>query len=291
MKKNTFIFVVGLFVLASIVLLCKNYFTVNFCVDFDVSMQTACYPDVVNTPWSNQVMSIFRELYKKNNLCSVTQSKSLKIPKIIHQIWLGSEFPEKYKLFQQSWIKHHPDWEYKLWQEADIEKLPLHNRALYDAARNYGEKSDIARYEILYMFGGLYVDTDYECIKPCDIFHYSYDFYIGIQPLDTNSAQLGIGLIGAAPGHQLLNYAIKGLPASAQQTQQIVVKTGPFYFTRIFCLYARQVPGITIAFPATFFYPRGYNQSFEERVNWLKPESFAVHHWAGSWLTKEAFMK
>ena len=33
-----------------------------------------------------------------------------------------------------------------------------------------GEKSDIFRYEILYRFGGVYVDTDFECIKPFECF-------------------------------------------------------------------------------------------------------------------------
>ena len=262
----------------------------NYYVDFDVSMQTTAYPSIVTTGWGSQVMHIFRVLYQKNNLRNIKPSETLKIPKIIHQIWLGSEFPEKYKAFQQSWIKHHPDWEYKLWQEADIANLVLQNRDLYQAARNYGEMSDIARYEILYKYGGLYVDTDYECLKSCDMFHYCYDFYIGIQPLDTNIVQLGIGLIGSVPGHPLLKYAIDGLPESDRQTKQIIAKTGPIYFTRIFCSHVLALPGNNIAFPASYFYPRGYNQSFEDKTKWIKLESFAVHHWAGSWLAKEAFM-
>ena len=259
-------------------------------VDFDDSMQTAAYQSIVSAGWGNQVMHIFRELYQKNNLRNIKPAKALKIPKIIHQIWLGSEFPEKYKAFQQSWVKHHPDWEYKLWQEADIANLVMQNRDLYQAARNYGEMSDIARYEILYQYGGLYVDTDYECLKPCDMFHYCYDFYIGIQPLDTNIVQLGIGLIGSTPKHPLLKAAIDGLPESDRQTQQIIAKTGPLYFTRVFCSHVLALPGINIAFPATYFYPRGYNQSFDDKTKWVKTESFAVHHWAGSWRAKEAFM-
>ena len=72
------------------------------------------------------------------------------IPKIIHQIWLGSSLPEKYKRFQQSWKKYHPDWTYILWSEKEIEEFGLKNKKIYDKTKNLGQKSDIARYEILY---------------------------------------------------------------------------------------------------------------------------------------------
>ena len=33
-----------------------------------------------------------------------------RIPKIIHQIWLGSPLPERYKQWQRTWTDNHPDW-------------------------------------------------------------------------------------------------------------------------------------------------------------------------------------
>lgn len=38
----------------------------------------------------------------------------------------------------------------------------------FDAAKNYGEKSDILRYEILFVYGGVYADVDVECLQPFD---------------------------------------------------------------------------------------------------------------------------
>ena len=32
------------------------------------------------------------------------------IPKIVHLIWLGSLFPEKYKRIKDTWAKYNPDW-------------------------------------------------------------------------------------------------------------------------------------------------------------------------------------
>lgn len=258
-------------------------------VDFDVSLQTEQYSQVVNVPWRAEIYRILKLLYEAYKPAYITPSNQLKIPKKIHQIWLGSPFPEEYKAFQQSWITHNPDWEYILWTETEVNAMPMQNRQLYDAATNYGEKSDIARYEILYQHGGLYVDTDFECLKPMLTFHYLYDFYIGIQPLDTNIMQLGVGIIGAAREHPLLKIAIDSLPHS--KTRQVIARTGPLYFTDIFCSHAFKVPGINIAMPPTYFYPRGYTQSVDDRTTWIRPESYAVHHWAGSWLKPEGFVR
>lgn len=207
----------------------------------------------------------------------------------IHQIWLGSEVPEKYKVWRESWQQHHPTWEYRLWTDEDLANFPLYNRDLYEAETNYGARSDIARYEILYQCGGLYVDIDGECLAPFDILHHCYEFYIGIQPLDTNFFQLGIGIIGATKHHPLLKYVIEHLRENAH-VSQIIAKTGPLYFTQVFCNIAHNFSRC-VALPASYFYPRGYNQTYEDRPLWVRPESFAVHHWGGSWLKPEAFVK
>lgn len=258
-------------------------------VDFDDSMQTQQFKETADKYWGPDLLKFFRELYQKTNFVNIKPSREIKIEKIIHQIWLGSPFPDKYKKFQESWITNHPDWQYKLWTDKEVKDIVLENRELYNKARNYGEKSDILRYEILYKFGGLYIDTDFECLKPLDILHYYYDFYIGIQPLDTSIVQLGIGLIGAKAGHPILKEAINALKTST--SVQIVSKTGPIFFTKLFWHNILKFPGINTALPASYFYPCGYNQKASDRVVWIKPESFAVHHWEGSWLSPDAFEK
>ena len=69
--------------------------------------------------------------------------------------------PATYKKFQKSWTDQHPDWEYTFWSEKEIDEFGLKNKELYDKAKNYATKSDIARCEILYRLGGLYVDADF----------------------------------------------------------------------------------------------------------------------------------
>lgn len=260
-------------------------------VDFDTSLKLASYRKLLSPQWGAVVYKVCKNLYYKNGPRYVPYHEQVLIPRTIHQIWLGSPFPEKYRAYAQSWIENNPGFTYKLWTDKELAIYPMVNRDLYNAAINYGERSDIARYEILYREGGLYVDTDFECIRSFEQLHHYYDFYIGMQPLDTGHIQLGSGLIGAAPGHPLLHAVLKELQDNGHEQERIVLKTGPLFLTKLFCLKAPDLFNPIIALPSTYFYPRGYKDAAEDRDAWLHPESYAIHHWAGSWLSDDAFVK
>jgi mannosyltransferase OCH1-like enzyme len=49
--------------------------------------------------------------------------------------------------------------------KTDVKLMILKNQKAYSLAKNWGMKSDILRYEILQKFGGVYIDTDYECLQ------------------------------------------------------------------------------------------------------------------------------
>ena len=89
------------------------------------------------------------------------------IPKIIHHIWLGKKnVPPYFEKFKKSWQKCNPDYKFFFWDDEKCKNLNLINRELFDSIENKGCKSDILRYEILYQYGGIYIDTDFECIRP-----------------------------------------------------------------------------------------------------------------------------
>lgn len=87
------------------------------------------------------------------------------IPLKIHHIWLGSPLPEAFARLRESWLARHvghsgqgrgqergngssTPWEVRLWTDADINAFGLENRGAFDAAQNFGQKSDILRYEV-----------------------------------------------------------------------------------------------------------------------------------------------
>ncbi len=76
-----------------------------------------------------------------------------------------------------------------------------------------------------------------------------------------------------------------------RDVQQIVIKTGPIHFTKSCIAAAGRGKEIDVVLPASYLYPQGYKQKGTARFEWWQPESFAVHHWAGSWLKPEARVK
>jgi len=322
------VMIMGVMISFGVLVLCKNgqmakkdikIETINFEDSMQVKLHTAMLADSS----TSGLLSLFKRVYEKNHPGRVISQSTIKIPRYLHVIWLGSKFPPAYESFYRSWLAHHPSWVHIFWTDnpanygygtvvltsfdelkdyleahardegvlivMDTSKLVFDNKVFFDVSRNYGERSDILRWEIIFRFGGLYVDADFECIRPLDELHYCYDFYTGLQPLDTKYVQLGAALFGAVPGHPIVAACVYGIKNN-QHILPIVAKTGPMHFTRSFLMHVNDGNYINIAFPASFFYPRGYDQRTLPTECWQKNEAFAVHHWAGSWLKPEGFV-
>lgn len=88
------------------------------------------------------------------------------IPHCIHQIWFqgSSVVPVKYSIFQETW-KQEKDFEYAFWEERSIDSLmdsvPFSKwKTTYHSFPTMIQKIDFAKYVILYMHGGVYIDMD-----------------------------------------------------------------------------------------------------------------------------------
>jgi len=93
----------------------------------------------------------------------------MSIPKIIHQMWIGPKKPPADEM--ETWKDFHPDWQYILWNENSLsENFPegLFNQQQYNQMLELPGKCDIARYEILHKFGGVFIDADSICLRPLD---------------------------------------------------------------------------------------------------------------------------
>jgi len=293
-------------------------------VFFDDSMRTKNYPKKAGMQANGGLLDSFKRLYEKNSFAVVKPQAASKIPKLFHYIWFGIKLPDEYRPFLQSWLDKHPDWTFIFWVDnpenydlgtlvpnarfsdvhaliqspeskgghfvIDVKNLRFDNRVFFDGSKNYGERSDILRYEVVYRFGGAYMDVDFECFKPLDMLHHMYDFYVGIQPLDTSFVQLGAALFGAIPRHPILEHCVRTIKDD-RKYKTIIITTGPLHFTKSFLAVAGKTEHIDVALPASYFYPRAYEEPRMGYDVWQKPESFATHHWAGSWLKKEGWAK
>jgi len=96
------------------------------------------------------------------------------IPKTFHFIWIGDQLmPDFAKKIIGSWVMKHPSWNLVIWDNKRVEKTFLKqdsthfmfNEQAYLDCQIWAQKSDILRYEILFWFGGVYLDVDVFCFK------------------------------------------------------------------------------------------------------------------------------
>ena len=84
-----------------------------------------------------------------------------RIPKVIHQIWIGPEpRPRPWmETWQRDFITQHPDWEYRLWTEDEVADLDVVHDPVYHHL-SYCGRADLLRYRILHRHGGVFIDAD-----------------------------------------------------------------------------------------------------------------------------------
>lgn len=195
------------------------------------------------------------------------------IPRQFHSIWVGSPMPDHLAEYVASWRRVHPGWTHTIWSADDLTWLA--NQELFDDAEQHtasvGQfRADIARYEILHRYGGVYVDCDFEALRPIDELIADVDCFAA---WETDGQWVNNAILGAVPGHPFLAELIRALPANVVRAagQRPNVMTGPQFVTPIARRHKVEL------FPAAMFYPYLFNEL--DRGREVFPDAYAVHHW------------
>lgn len=220
------------------------------------------------------------------------------IPKIIHYCWFGGKgLPDLAKQCIASWRKYCPDYEIVEWNESnfDLDQCRYVKEAYKE--KKWAFVSDYARFWILFNFGGVYIDTDVEFIKPIDDL-VQRGAYMGCEPAlvgMNNEESLknlkylvnpGIGI--SAPAHhpflkRILDiYATRSfykpsgeldLYTVVQTTTAALVECGYQDSNEI-----QNVADITI-YPVGYFCPKNYYTGILQ----ITPNTYSIHHYTASW--------
>jgi mannosyltransferase OCH1-like enzyme len=186
------------------------------------------------------------------------------IPRIFHQIWVGPDpFPDEYARYQRTWLDRHPGWALEFWTE---ERLPdgLRRPEAAEKLRYPAERANILRLELLWRFGGVYVDTDFECLRSIEPLIQDVDFFTA-----NNKKGLNNALIGSVAAHPVLDKALDQL-RPREFFGHNKKATGALFFDRVL---KKHLPDAKI-FEKTLFYPKGK----EERER-----AYAIHYDANTW--------
>ena len=227
------------------------------------------------------------------------------IPKILHFVWIGEKsLAQKNRDWLASWVRFNPDYRVILWashpaiHEGAVEKLevralpPLindwafHNIEKWITGRaTIAAQSDIVRLELVARMGGVYLDTDVECLAPIgDLLRGVRLFYA-----DEFDAAPGNYCFGAVPNHPALWTTVREL------TSHLLSKTAPtpggkkaVPFNALAAAGPHYVaPKLRahsdcVIFPSILFSPLWARGDAASVANY-PPVSIANHHFQGTW--------
>lgn len=216
----------------------------------------------------------------------------MSIPKIIHYCWFGGGpiSPESRKCIE-SWKKYCPDYKIIEWNEQNFEISQ--NRYAQQAyeAKKYAFVSDYVRLAVLYRYGGIYLDTDVELVRPLDelLEHKGFISMEHSAPSPYGRTLLvntGSG-VGAEPGCEMIGKMLAAYRNAAfiQETGEPDLRTCTQRDTPLFTKAGLQqkdeqqeLDGFLVL-PTDCFSPFDY---VTERMH-RTPRTFGIHYYQGSW--------
>ena len=160
------------------------------------------------------------------------------IPKIIHQLWIGPK-PAPTK-FMDTWKEKNPDFEYIRWSEEELVKrnMVIECKNRVDEMEEINGKADIIRWEILYKYGGVFVDADSICIEPIDDVLMTKKCFAGWEQEELRPGLIATGTMGFPPKHPLVRHAIDHIKQNcvsvAVTKKRAWITVGPMLLTNLY---------------------------------------------------------
>jgi len=209
------------------------------------------------------------------------------MPKVIHYCWFGKHpLPSLAVKCMKSWQKYCPDYQIIRWDESNFDiNINTYTRQAYEA-KKYAFVSDYARLWILFKYGGIYVDTDLEIIKSIDKF-LNDSFFSGFESMN----YVPTAIMGAIKNHPLIeellciyqelkfvqpNNNILDLTPNTVRITDYLVKNYNLKLDNSYQILKNDVH----IYPSFYFCPKTIGKCD------ITSDTYAIHHFAGSWLPK-----
>lgn len=195
------------------------------------------------------------------------------IPNRIHMIWFGTNpMPQTYVDHAAEWQRAYPHCSLRVWDErAYTAEIPQYNSRIFKDAKRikpgdaHRLRADVARLNILYELGGLYVDCDSQPRGDMSDLLGQHSFLAGRSPQDIHGEHpITNSVIASAAGHPFLEHAIEEMEGSVRQYshRSVAQMVGPWHLTRTYKNH-----------------PELHNQMHIIEPGVLYDGTYLVHHW------------
>ena len=223
-----------------------------------------------------------------------------KIPKIFHFTWNSpflnstdqSNIELRVRKNIQTCLDLHLDWEFKIWTDDMVRNEFPELVDLLIAASIPSVISDVLRMNIIAKYGGIYMDTDFLCVRNFEPFlkqQYCTAFAGSEAALDDNKNNLIVsgGLIGAVQGHFLMKRSAKLVIKNALRPELPVIKTGPYFLGQMVKRYNTSTECFYV-YNMNMFYKCDFSQRGKCHLKLPEyekdPNIYAIHLWYASWI-------
>lgn len=215
------------------------------------------------------------------------------IPKTIHYCWFGKgKMPKSALACIASWKKYCPSYEIVEWNESNFDVSQFHYSKEAYELKKFAFVTDVVRLFALYFYGGIYMDTDVEVIKPLDDFLVNRAFS-GFE----STCLIPTGIMGAEKGNmwiweQLCFYVDHHF---LRDDGTMDLTTNVHYITDLSTEKHGFVPdgkmqelkfGMKL-YPKDYFCPKDYKTG---QIS-ITENTHTIHHFNSSWLPRSKKIK
>lgn len=213
------------------------------------------------------------------------------IPKIIHYCWLsGDPFPESIQRCIDSWKRILPDYEIVLWdtQRFNLSSSPWVKQAF--ESKKFAFAADYIRMYALYNYGGIYLDSDVEVLKPFDDL-LDLPYFIGQENTPSGIEAATIGSEKGWPVAKLMldrydrkNFKGKDGHLDMRSLPYMLRRCIEFNFQYNLISDKSQFnfnDNIINVFPVDYFSPKAWNTG---KIT-VTTNTYSIHHFAASWMS------
>ena len=202
------------------------------------------------------------------------------IPRVFHRIWLGGQsMPDLFVQWGQSWLDLNPDWTMVTWTERNLP--PSAHPDAVARACHLSQRSNVYRYEVLARQGGVYLDCDFQALRPLDNLLDGASAFAAFKVPGRPSA----AILGCEPGHPFALELVRRIP---ERDPAISMTMGDGHVKDVLATYPEvKMFAHELLHPVRHFECRKLWRDGEplpvDEVRAMFPRALACHYWSDKW--------